>query len=176
MDKGTIIALLTLAVLVLVLVAAERAFNALRGMLKPAGERALLARAKAARPQGAVNPNQRAAFKGCANCGSASLTLPYRDAGGRTYCSEECLIWGALGPTEFCQGCVRGTTAKSTGNMNRLNGTGRSFIGGSQRCPRCRSMIRRVWFTLLYVPLIPLSRYRVIHSSPREFFARQLAQ
>jgi hypothetical protein len=166
---------LTLAVLVLVLVLAERAFNAMRLAFKPADEQALIERAKATRFSVAVEPNQRSAFKGCGSCGAASLTLSYRDGAGRTYCSEECLIWGALGPTEFCPVCVQSTTADSTGDLNRFNGTGRVFIGASRRCPQCRSRVRRVWFTLLYIPVLPLSHYRVIQASPRRFFSRKLA-
>lgn len=152
----------------------ERVVNWLRFRLKPAHERALLERAQRSKPASDGGARQRGALKGCANCGAASLTLPHRDASGATYCSEECLIWSALGPTEFCEQCVRHTADESTGDMNRFNGIGRSFGGTRLRCTRCRSVVRRFWFTFFFVPLIPLGQYRVLQASPTEFYTRKL--
>jgi len=163
----------TLVLLVLGLIVAERAVKWLSYRLKPAQERALIERARRARPDEPTRAS-RGLLKGCANCGAASLTLPHRDASGAGYCSEECLIWGALGATEFCPQCLRATTNQSPGDMHRVNGVGRGFGGIAERCPRCRSVVRRIWFTILYAPLIPLARYRVIQASPTQFFARRL--
>ena len=101
---------ITLGLLVLALVVAERVVKWLSYRLKPAHERALIERARRSRPPPAARTPGRV-LKGCSNCGAASLTLPHRDGAGAGYCSEECLIWGALGPTEFCQMCLRATSA-----------------------------------------------------------------
>lgn len=164
--------LIPIVLLVAALLVGERLAKTIGYWMKPAQERALLERAKRARPvQGGVP--QRGALKGCSNCGVASLTLPYRDGSGATYCSDVCLIWAALGPTDYCQACLQQTSDESPGDMNRMNGIGRGFGGAGQRCPRCRSVVRRVWFTFFFVPLIPLGQYRVIQASPTEFYARR---
>jgi hypothetical protein len=117
---------------------------------------------------------ERAFLKSCTNCGVFGLTLPYRDKLGRTYCSAACAKWLGEGPREFCQRCLFETSAQSSGNLQRINGIGTTFIGQSEECGECASVIRRVWITVVYVPLIPLAKYRVLQISPRQFFSRRL--
>ena len=118
---------------------------------------------------------RRAYLTECSNCESFAITLPFRDAAGRTYCSEYCLDW-ATQPTGFCPKCVADTTDYSLDGLFSLYGFGFDFRGSFGKCPVCRSIIRRTWLTLLFIPVIPLRRYRVIHSSPHSFFNRRLRE
>lgn len=117
---------------------------------------------------------ERAFLKSCTNCSAFALTLPYRDALGRTYCSAACMQWLGEGPRGFCRKCQFETGTAASGNLQRINGIGTAFVGSSEACPTCRSVVRRVWFTVLFLPVIPLARYRVLHISPREFYSRRL--
>jgi hypothetical protein len=161
-------------VMIAVILSIEPILGRLRAARLPASEKALLERAKRAMPAAGPVAEQRSALKGCANCGTPSITLPYRDGSGRSYCSDDCLLWGALGPTQFCERCVSETTDKSPGNLQRMNGIGLGFSGKSDRCARCRSVVRQVWFTFFYVPLVPLAKYRVIHPNVTQYWARKL--
>src|SRR5262245_57718989 len=104
MDGGTVIAAITIGIL-LFLPFSDRVFDAIRLARHPE-ERALLARARAARPV-AANTQGLPAGMFCDNCRRARRLRRYRAASGLTYCSEECLIWGALGPSGFCAECVQ---------------------------------------------------------------------
>ena len=124
--------------------------------------------------EGTQGPRHRAFLKSCTHCGAFALTLPHRDQLGRTYCSEACKTWVERGPTTFCQKCTFETTAQSSGNLGTINGIGTSFVGSADRCEVCRSVVRRVWFTVFLVPVIPLRRYRVIHPTPQQFLSRRI--
>ena len=117
---------------------------------------------------------ERAFFKACTNCGVFGLTLPFRDKLGRTYCSAVCRKWMGEGPRQFCQRCLFESGPESSGNLQRINGIGTTFVGSSDECGECASVVRRVWFTVLYLPLIPLRKYRVLQISPQQFFSRRL--
>ncbi|GEM_PF-5187824 len=132
---------------------------------------------------------ERSFLKSCTNCGAFILAQAFRDQLGRTYCSETCMKWMGEGranrvyaPTEessgtpvlFCERCKDESTEKSIGNLFTMNGIGAGLYGASQRCPDCDSVIRRIWICVIFVPLIPLDRYRVIHPSPNQFFSRRL--
>jgi hypothetical protein len=117
---------------------------------------------------------ERAFLKSCTHCRVFALTLPFRDSIGRTYCSEACMQWLGEGPRTFCKKCLFETTGQSSGNLNTINGIGTAFIGSSDPCPSCRSVIRRVWFTLFLLPLVPLRKYRVMQISPQQFLSRRL--
>jgi hypothetical protein len=117
---------------------------------------------------------ERSFLKSCTNCRAFALTLPYRDNLGRTYCSEDCMRWLGEGPRSFCKKCTFETTAKSSGNLQTINGIGTRFAGRAEQCSECGSVIRRVWVSLLYLPVIPLAKYRVIRISPQQFLSRKL--
>ncbi|GMR23335.1 MAG: hypothetical protein BMS9Abin37_1753 [Acidobacteriota bacterium] len=70
--------------------------------------------------------------------------------------------------------CLTETINEDTGNLERINGVGRSLLGSGEPCRQCSSVVRRVWFTLLYVPIMPRSQYRVIPVSRCEFLSRKL--
>jgi hypothetical protein len=62
--------------------------------------------------------------------------------------------------TGFCTSCLSGSTDKSPGNISTINGIGRKFYGGADKCTACGSTVRVLWIVLFYVPLIPLGTYR----------------
>lgn len=117
---------------------------------------------------------ERSFLKSCTNCGVFGLTLPYRDQLGRTYCSAVCMKWLGEGPRQFCKKCTFETLAESSGNLQTFNGIGTRFVGQSDTCAECASVVRRVWVTILFVPVIPLRKYRVLQVSPQRFFSRRL--
>ena len=117
---------------------------------------------------------ERAFLKSCTHCGVFALTLPFRDSIGRTYCSEACMQWLGEGPRTFCKKCLFETTGQSSGNLSTINGIGTAFVGSSDACPSCRSVVRRVWFTFLLLPVVPLRKYRVMQISPQQFLSRRL--
>jgi hypothetical protein len=119
------------------------------------------------------NP-ERAFLKACTHCGAFALTLPFRDKIGRTYCSAACMQWLGEGPRNFCSKCTFESTDQSSGNLQRLNGIGTAFVGSSDICPSCKAVVRRVWFTFFFVPVVPLARYRVMQISPQEFLSRRV--
>lgn len=123
---------------------------------------------------GTPGKQERGVLKNCTHCGVFSLTLPYRDKLGRTYCSEACMQWLGEGPRDFCSKCLFETTDDTSGNVHTINGTGTAFVGSSQPCPECSSVVRRAWITLLFIPVIPLRRYRIIQVSRLEFLSRRL--
>jgi hypothetical protein len=167
--------LVVIGLLIGALVLGEKLVSGLRTARRSPEEHALFERARLAVPPAGPTTEQRKVLKGCASCGQAAITLPFKDGSGRTYCSEDCLLWGALGPTEFCARCQAQSDGRSSaGDMSRFNGIGRTFGKASERCPQCRSVVRRVWFTVLYVPLIPLGKYRVLHASPQQFWSQRL--
>ena len=117
---------------------------------------------------------ERAFLKACTHCGLSAITLPFRDNLGRTYCSEACMLWLGEGPRTFCKKCMFETVVQASGNLSRINGIGAAFGGSSDACPNCRSVVKRVWVTIFFIPVFPLSKYRVIQISPREFLSRRL--
>ncbi len=123
-------------------------------------------------PDSAV-PAQRAYLTACGNCRGLVLYTSHRDAKGRIFCSDTCLQW-ANAPYYFCQACIAATTDASAGNLTQVNGIGEMFIGSGDPCPTCRSVVRRVWLGFVFVPVIPLRRYRVIRNSPRTYYSRRL--
>ena len=123
---------------------------------------------------GVPGKRERSFFKSCTHCGVFGLTLPFRDNLGRTYCSQACMQWLGEGPRTFCKKCTFESTAQSSGNLHTINGIGTAFVGSADVCPNCKSVVRRVWFTFLLVPLVPLGRYRVMQISPQQFLSRKL--
>jgi hypothetical protein len=65
----------------------------------------------------------------------------------------------------FCPACTAETADQSAGGMFRLNGCGLGLYGWRDYCTGCGSSIRRQFISLVWVPLIPVGRYRVIYAS-----------
>lgn len=117
---------------------------------------------------------ERAFVKTCTNCSAFALTLPHRDSLGRTYCSAACLSWLGEGPRTFCKKCTFETTPEATGDLHSINGIGTTWAGSADRCGECASVVRRVWVSVFFLPVIPLRKYRVIQISPQQFVSRRL--
>jgi hypothetical protein len=73
----------------------------------------------------------------------------------------------------FCNVCQTDTIAVDTGNLVTFNFIGETFIGRSNTCPRCGSVERYMFFTLL-LPIIPLGKWKVKYLSSRKFLARKM--
>lgn len=78
---------------------------------------------------------------------------------------------GAVVP-RFCDLCLSATSAKSPPSTRRVNGIGTAFWESRTRCPTCGSIDARVWFTILFLPVIPLGRYKIIYLQPRRSLLR----
>jgi hypothetical protein len=66
----------------------------------------------------------------------------------------------------FCSSCTASTTPDSAGELVSVNGIGHVLYGWSGRCDRCQSVIKRLFICILFIPIWPLARYRVIYSQP----------
>jgi len=109
-------------------------------------------------------------FEKCSNCGSR-VVWGRRDELG-IYCSEQCQSF--LHFPGFCQTCADGTTAESAGSTTTLNGIGTRLYGGGSTCPACASIVQTKFFCLLFIPVIPLGKYRVRYVSPNRYLSRKL--
>lgn len=107
----------------------------------------------------------------CPNCGGRVLKGVRNQRG--VFCSVECSN-NAIHPG-FCAACMDATTDKSSGGTFTFNGIGTKLYGAKDQCRTCGSIIQRHWVTFLWIPLIPLGRYRVKFTQPRRFLSRRLA-
>jgi hypothetical protein len=109
----------------------------------------------------------------CTNCRRRLVAFSYRDQAGRVFCSEQCVEW-FNGPRRFCAKCVAETTKGSVSGLVRINGCGNTFLGYSSKCATCNSVVRREVITILFVPVFPRKRYRVLYAAPKNFYSRQM--
>lgn len=101
----------------------------------------------------------------------------------QVYCGGYCLrAYYGLEKRDFCQSCLRDTTSPSPGNTGTTNGTGTAFRQNGPACPNCLAIPMRRYYTIFFLPVIPLLKYRVLwvthdRYSGREFPAQsRLAQ
>jgi hypothetical protein len=109
-------------------------------------------------------------FEKCGNC-NARVIKGRTDEYG-TFCSREC--HDNFVHPGFCATCVHGTTPVSSGGTFTLNGIGTRLYGSGDRCPICHSVVQRLFFCVLFIPLIPLGKYRVKYTAPNQFLSRKL--
>ena len=62
--------------------------------------------------------------------------------------------------TGFCEQCRADSTDDSPGGISAVNGIGRKFYGDAEKCSKCGSVVRVLWFVLASIPIIPLGTYR----------------
>ncbi len=80
----------------------------------------------------------------------------------------------------FCEACQSETHAHDAGPTEALTLMnfkwlfGDAFVGRSHPCGRCNSYVARLWM-FLFVPIIPLARYRVIKTGPGRYVSRRLS-
>jgi hypothetical protein len=73
--------------------------------------------------------------------------------------------WSHPGARPFCLTCTRETTSESSGSVSSVNGSGTMLYGNKHPCPSCRSTVKRLFFTIFFIPVFPAGKYRVIYSS-----------
>ncbi len=111
-------------------------------------------------------------LKDCPNCGAKNILFGGVKDGDLTFCSKEC--YGFYQNKGFCEACTQATDEKEAGGTATLNGIGTRLHGGKDRCPTCHSVIQTKYFCVLFIPVIPLKRYRVLYCMPKRYFSRQL--
>ncbi len=77
-------------------------------------------------------------------------------------------------PVSFCTTCLERTSPRSSGGTFTFNGIGSTLYGSKDPCATCGSVIRTLWLCVLFVPLVPLGKYRVIQLGGRRFLSRRL--
>lgn len=62
----------------------------------------------------------------------------------------------------FCSDCVGRSRNESPRDVSTNNGIGRKFYGSADKCGRCGSVVRTLWFVIADVPLIPRGSFRYL--------------
>ncbi|TDD80873.1 tetratricopeptide repeat protein [Actinomadura darangshiensis] len=63
----------------------------------------------------------------------------------------------------FCEQCTSETIAWPAPATSTLNGVGTTLFGGADPCTRCGSVVKRLYFCVLFIPIWPLpARFRII--------------
>ncbi len=102
----------------------------------------------------------------CQNCGK--LMDSERDA---QFCSQPCRI-NYEHPT-FCGACLEETIPISAGDMETVNGIGIGLYGKGHVCQACGSLLQRVCFCILFIPVIPLAKFRVKYRPDGKYLSRR---
>jgi hypothetical protein len=101
----------------------------------------------------------------CAELRRRGLPVPTREDYWTRFPTER------IGPDGFCAQCRAATTDDSPGNIFSLYLVGTRLIGFRDTCPACGSVLQRKW-VCIGLPLIPLSKYRVIYTQDYGLFRR----
>ena len=109
-------------------------------------------------------------FEKCTNC-TTRVVVGRRDDKG-IFCSVVCQNFYRC--PQFCRSCNAATIDDSAGSTYTLNGIGTKIYGAKDPCSECGSTIQTKWFVVLYIPLIPLGKYRTKWCNPFQFFSRKL--
>ena len=109
-------------------------------------------------------------FEKCTNC-ATRVVVGKKDQNG-TFCSAVCQAFFRY--PGFCQNCNSSTTADSAGSTFTLNGIGTKIYGGKDPCPECASTIQTKWFVVLFIPLIPIAKYRTKWCTPGRYISRKV--
>jgi len=109
----------------------------------------------------------------CSNCNATLISAAVKD-GDLKFCSKKCHEHYKI--PDFCDDCISSTTDKSSGNLYRLNGIGTTLIGFMDECPKCKSILKTYWFTFLFIPLIPLAKYRLKYVTKDSFITRKVVK
>ena len=109
-------------------------------------------------------------FEKCTNCKTRVVVGRHDDKG--TFCSTVCQSFYRY--PGFCKSCHTATTEVSAGSTYTLNGIGTKIYGGKEPCSECGSTIQTKWFVVLFIPLIPIGKYRTKWCSPSQYLSRKL--
>jgi len=110
-------------------------------------------------------------FEKCGNCDSRVIKGTTDQYG--TFCSRQC--HDNFVHPGYCDSCLHATTAESSGGTFTFNGIGTRLYGSRDRCPQCSSVIQRLFFCVIFIPIFPLAKYRVKYVAPSRFLSRKLA-
>jgi hypothetical protein len=109
-------------------------------------------------------------FEKCNNC-DTRVIAGKRDQNG-IFCSTICQRF--YQHPGFCQSCDAATTPESAGSTFTFNGIGTQIYGSKSPCSQCGSTIQTKFFCLIFIPLIPLGKYRLKWSTPSHYISRKL--
>ena len=109
-------------------------------------------------------------FEKCTNC-STRVVMGKRDDNG-IFCSTVCQSFYRF--PGFCNTCTAATTEDSAGSTYTVNGIGTQIYGGKDPCRECGSRIQTKWFVVLFIPLIPIAKYRTKWCRPDQYYSRKL--
>ena len=109
-------------------------------------------------------------FERCQNCGSRVL-FGHKDEGG-IFCSRICHDY--YKHPGLCEVCLSQTVEIRFGGTATVNTVGTAYYGRSDKCAHCGSVIRRQFVCILFIPVVPLGRFRVKYFSPGRFFSRRI--
>jgi tetratricopeptide (TPR) repeat protein len=62
----------------------------------------------------------------------------------------------------FCGPCTDETIAWLAPDTETVNGIGTLFYGAADPCSRCGSVVKRLYFCVLWIPVWPMGRFRII--------------
>jgi hypothetical protein len=75
---------------------------------------------------------------------------------------------------QFCAQCLAATDARPAPGALAVNVIlGTRYLGASEPCARCRSVVRTLWLWILF-PLVPLGSYRIISLDGKRFIGRHV--
>jgi hypothetical protein len=109
-------------------------------------------------------------FEKCTNC-STRVVAGKRDPSG-IFCSSVCQQYHRH--PGFCKSCDAATTQESAGSTFTFNGIGTAIYGSKNPCPTCGSTIKTKFVCVIFIPLIPLGKYRFKWSTPSHYISRKL--
>ena len=109
-------------------------------------------------------------FEKCKNCGVRLITAK-RDQNG-TFCSGVCQYFFRY--PGFCKSCDATTTPESAGSTFTLNGVATKIYGAKNPFRQCASTVQTKFFCVLFIPLIPLGKYRLKWATPSRYISRKL--
>ena len=111
-------------------------------------------------------------IKSCKNCGCGCRAIPSREDEVGIFCSSECRE-SYLYPN-FCDECLTHTVEVGSGGNYMINGIGTTFYGGSKPCPQCKSVVRRLFWCLFFIPVVSLGLFRVKFRTPDSYISRRI--
>jgi len=109
-------------------------------------------------------------FEKCKNCGTR-LISGKKDENG-IFCSRTCQLY--YRHPGFCKSCDASTTPQGAGSTTTINGIGTKIYGSKSPCSQCGSVIQTKFFCLIYIPVIPLGKYRIKWATPSRYISRKL--
>jgi hypothetical protein len=108
-----------------------------------------------------------------ARCASCNGVIFFgKKEGDLQFCNQTCMEFFAA--PNFCQNCVDETTPESPRGTYVINGVGTRIYGNRSKCPNCFSVIKKKWFCIVYIPVIPLGTYRIKPVTVTRYLGRKL--